>query len=262
MTSFSDISSINRIGRTKQQEFQYENGDEFQHENGNEFQHENGTFEDENNIQYGNGKYQHENEYFQQNTGNDFQYENQYFSPENDDCYEENKFKQNTGTLRKNCPKRFQGQKIVDQGFDPDNQGQDYIQRRQFRQNTGQHYIVPMYKDAKVNRDMCVMCGSLSHFWSSWRCKYRGIVGPTPRPRADIPAPVCKYHGRFLHPVEHCLGDIDVDSADNVNNLRIVRSQNTQIFAENEECDEQDRIENDDVFDENDFVDDETILFN
>ena len=121
-----------------------------------------------------------------------------------------------------------------------------------------------MYKDAKVNKDMCVMCGSLSHFWSSWRCKYRGIVGPTPRPRADIPAPVCKYHGRFLHPVEHCLGDIDVDSPNDVNNLRIVRSKNTQIFAENEDCDEQeqDDIENDDVFDEIDFEDDETISFN
>ena len=234
-------------------------------------------------FQYGNGKYQHENEYLQQDTGNEFQYENQYFSPENDDlqhdtgnefqyenqyfspenddCYEENKFNQNTGTFRKNCPGRFQGQKM---GFDPDNQGQDYIRRGQFRQNTGQNYIVPMYKDAKVNKDMCVMCGSLSHFWSSWRCKYRGIVGPTPRPRADIPAPVCKYHGRFLHPVEHCLGDIDVDSPNDVNNLRIVRSKNTQIFAENEECDEQeqDDIENDDVFDEIDFEDDETISFN
>ena len=185
-------------------------------------------------FQYDNGKYQNQNDfqqgnrYVEQDNGHDYQNEDQYFSHENGD-----------------------GQNNVDQGFDNDNEGQDYMQRGQNRHNTGQHYIVPMYKDAKVSKDECVMCGSRKHFWSSWRCKYRGIVGPTPRPREDIPAPVCRYHGQYLHPTEFCLGDIDVDGPDDTNKLRFVRSQNIPILAGNEESD----------FDEIDFDIDETISF-
>ena len=214
--------------RGQQGNFRHKNGQNrfptYQHGNGgfseenNDFQHQNGFQQENKNFQYENGKYQHGNEYFQQENGNDFQRENQQF--ENGD-----------------------EQNIVDQGFDHDNEGQDNTQREHYRDNAGQHYIAPMYKDAKVNKDMCVMCGSRMHFWSSWRCKYRGIVGPSPRPREDIPAPVCTYHGQYLHPAKYCLGDINVDGPDDTNKLRFVRSKNTPILAGNGEFDEQDDIE-------------------
>ena len=224
--------------------FRHKNGPNrfpaYQHGNGgfpeenDDFQHQNGFQQGNRDFQYDNGKYQNQNDfqqgnrYVEQDNGHDYQNEDQYFSHENGD-----------------------GQNNVDQGFDNDNEGQDYTQRGQNRHNTGQHYIVPMYKDAKVSKDECVMCGSRKHFWSSWRCKYRGIVGPTPRPREDIPAPVCRYHGQYLHPTEFCLGDIDVDGPDDTNKLRFVRSQNIPILAGNEESD----------FDEIDSDNDETISF-
>lgn len=63
--------------------------------------------------------------------------------------------------------------------------------------------------DAKVQKGECIMCGNL-HSYKSFDCCYNGMT-PTRRTNANIPAPVCPIHKKFLHTAEQCLGDVKIN---------------------------------------------------